>query len=163
MKYQELLEKLKIVKMSLPNKSTKFSLIWNDKASSHELFDRIKTRTGLTRKQAISTIVTGVDLSAEHMVTDGPWVIRFTKSEFMVIVFKEKDKVTIKTVLAGKMKVRPNDRPIDIKEAEELFDINLSEFYEDGFYNGMVGNLLIEESIDSKALEVFVEYINIEL
>ncbi len=123
----------------------------------------LTTRTGLTRKQAISTIVTGVDLSAEHMVTDGPWVIRFTKSEFMVIVFKEKDKVTIKTVLAGKMKVRPNDRPIDIKEAEELFDINLSEFYEDGFCNGMVGNLLIEESIDSKALEVFVEYINIEL
>lgn len=155
-------EALKIVKMQLPDKSKDFNLQWNDKFSSgHDLYSRI-SRTNLTRKEAINTILRGIDAASQDLKSgDGVFVIDFKKSEFFLTVYMEKDKKTlvIKTILDYSMKLRATDRRLAVNEAEELFEMDLSEFYSDGFINGYYGSFLIEENVKRTELDVFLDII----
>lgn len=153
-------EVLQIKKMQLPTHSKNFKTVeWNDKLKDHEMFSRIKTRTNLSRKEFVEKIMKVID--EEKFITDGPYVIKFFKSEFYVTVFVklEEKYINIKTVLAYDMRLRANDRVFTVQEAEEIFSLDLSEFYKDGFVNSYYGNLLIEESLDRSTLEVFSNYI----
>ena len=59
-----MIEALKVVKMNLPTNSKEFNLQWYDKFSSgHDLCSRI-SRTKLTRKEAIDTIIRDIDESS---------------------------------------------------------------------------------------------------
>lgn len=159
---KEINEALKIVKMQLPPKSKYFDLQWNDKFSSgHDLYSRI-SRTNLTRKEAINTILRGIDVASKDLKSnDGAFVIDFKKSEFFLTVYMEKDKKTlvIKTILNYSMKLRATDRKLSVNEAEELFEMDLSEFYADGFVNGYYGSFLIEENVKRTELDVFLDII----
>ena len=160
--YLEMNEVLKITKMNLPTKTEDFDLIWNDKFSSgHDLYSRI-IRTGKSRKEAIAIILKGISAAASQLKSnDGMYIIDFKKSEFYLTVYLEKDLRTlvIKTILDYSMKLRPSDRKLSINEAEELLDIDLSEFYKDGFINGYFGSLLIEENVPRTELDVFIDLI----
>lgn len=152
-------EALTITKMNLPTSSKKFKKIdWNDAKSNHELYARLKDRTDASRKQIIEKIIKAID--AIDFITDGPYVIKFTKSEFYLSVFVKKSEsyIQIKTILAYNMRLRENDRVLTINEAEELFNYDLSEFYKDEFVNSYYGNMLIEESLDRNKLEVFIDF-----
>lgn len=155
-------EALKIVKMKLPAKSKDFNLLWNDKFSSgHDLYSRI-SRTNLNRKEAINTIIKGIDTASRDLKSgEGVFVIDFKKSEFFLTVYMEKDKRTlvIKTILGYDMKLRTTDRRLAVNEAETLFEMDLSEFYSDGFINGYYGSFLIEENVKRTELDVFLDII----
>jgi len=165
-------EALKIKKMNLPKFTpNNIPLEWNDKPGSHNFFDRVK-RANLNRNEVIPKILKSVDELSNLLSDGGPFIISFTESEFYLSVFVETfkkipneriTKVTIKTILTHDMKLRQKDRVLDIKEAEKLFNLDLREFYEDGFVNSYYGSLLIEESLDRKSLEVFPDIIEIEL
>jgi hypothetical protein len=153
-------EKLQITKMKLPDRTSKYKLNWNDK-KEHQLFDRLKSRTDLKRKEVVNVIVTAIDKAD---LIEGPYVLNLTKSNFKVLIYKEKDNtVNVKSIFGMDFKLRKSDRPLNINEAEELFDLDLSEFYKDGFVNSYYGSFLIEESLDRNTLEVFPEEIDIKV
>lgn len=159
---EKIQENLKIVKMNLPKQSKEFHLQWNDKFSSgHDLYSRIP-RTNMTRKKAIQTIINGIDAASSVLKqNEGVFVIDFKKSEFFLTVYMEKDKKTlvIKTILDYSMKLRATDRKLSVNESEELFDMDLSEFYKDGFVNGYYGSFLIEENVARTELDIFLDLI----
>ena len=148
--------------MLLSTKSKEFNLQWNDKFSSgHDLYSRI-SRTNLTRKEGIDAILRSIDAASRDLKSgEGVFVIDFKKSEFFLTVYMEKDKKTlvIKTILDYSMKLRATDRRLDVNEAEELFEMDLSEFYSDGFINGYYGSFLIEENVKRTELDVFLDII----
>lgn len=155
----KLTEALTITKLNLPKISRKFRIVdWNDAKSNRELYARLKDRTTSSRKEIIEKIVKAIDIL--DFPTDGPYVIKFTKSEFYLSVFVKKSEsyIQIKTILAYNMRLRENDRVLSINEAEEIFNYDLSEFYKDGFVNSYYGNMLIEESLDRSKLEVFIDF-----
>lgn len=161
MKFKEYLdEELKIIKMNLPKTSKEFNLFWNDKFdSNHDMFSRIK-RTKLNRKEAIKTIISGIDsVSEELKKNDGMYIIDFKESKFFLSVYMEKDFKTlnIKTILDYDMLLRVRDVRLSVNEAETLFDIDLSEFYKNGFINGYYGSLFIEENIPRTELDIFLD------
>lgn len=151
-----------IFKLSLPRESKEFNLLWGDKFQpGHDLYSRI-SRTKLTRKEAISTIIRGIDEASSTLKqNEGVFVIDFEKSQFFLTVYMEKDKKTlvVKTILDYSMKLRASDRKLPVNEAEELFEMNLSEFYKDGFINGYYGSFLIEENVKRTELDVFLDII----
>ena len=159
---EDLIEASNVVKMNLPAISKEFNLQWNDKFSSgHDLYSRI-SRTKLTRKEVIDTIIRGIDESSSTLKqNEGVFIIDFKKSEFFLTVYMEKDKKTlvIKTILDYSMKLRASDRRLAVNEAEELFEMDLSEFYTDGFINGYYGSFLIEENVKRSELDVFLDII----
>ena len=148
--------------MNLPTESKEFNLQWNDKfTAGHDLYSRI-SRTKLTRKEAIDTIIRGIDEASPTLKQhEGVFVIDFEKSEFFLTVYMEKDKKTlvVKTILDYDMKLRASDRKLPVNEAEELFDMNLSDFYKDGVVNGYYGSFLIEENFNRTELDVFLDII----
>jgi len=158
-------EALKVLKLRLPTKSKRWNhLDWNDEKKSHEMFERIKTRTSLTRKDIVEKIVQALD--EIDFASDGLYIINFKKSNFKLVVFVKTKEATvqIKTVLSSSMLTRPSDKVLSINEAESIYDIDLKEFYENGFVNGCYGSLLIEETVDRSQLEVFSNYeITVEL
>lgn len=159
MKFRDLCEELKIVKMSLPEKISDFKVHWNDKfEQNHDMFSRIK-RTGLTRKEAIKIIKNGIeDASEELKKNDGIYIIDFTESKFYLSVYMEKNfkDLNIKTILDYNMILRAKDRKLSVNEAEEMFNISLLEFYKDGFVNTYSGSLYLEESVDRSELDVWI-------
>jgi len=155
----ELNEELRIQKMNLPKQACKYRLIWNDK-DYHNFYDRLK-RIDIPRKTIIDTIVKGIcTLNLKH---DGPYILKFTESKFYVSIFLEDKDINVKTILSFDMKLRKNDKVMPIQEVEKMFNLDLSEFYSDGFVNSFYGNLLIEESVEDDILEVYPEYIKIGL
>ena len=72
---------------------------------------------------------------------------------------KYKKTLVIKTILDYSMKLRASNRRLPVNEAEELFEMDLSEFYKDGFVNGYYGSFLIEENVKRTELDVFLDII----
>ncbi len=125
MKYIELLEKLKIVRLRLPKKSQKFSLAWNS-GVDHNLFERIKERTGLPRNTVVPKIVGGIDNHGDKMDNKKSYALNFKKSGFKTITEKDEKTMLVVTLLSKDMASKRNDSNIDLdEEYKDIIEIDI--------------------------------------